>query len=369
MENGDKIAQQQVGAERGFLVEKRRGNIAGEDAPPTDRTELTVTGLLCQQPTEGQGLLRVIAQQPHVGVACFLEHGLEGQGQRAAPLVVGPGIAALGVLEHAADGAASARHIPHTAGLLVDEHRRAVGGLLRAPAQSLITAVDDGEERIGPARAVASGWIAPKSMLLATFATLALACLFGLTTLYYGGATLVLVGALSCVFCLLYSAGPIPLSRVGLGDALVIAFFGFVATAFTYYVQTARVTLDATLLGLGVGFAVDNILVANNYRDRDTDRASRKYTLIALFGERFGRYFYLANGLIVAALVAVVFWRRDALVSPLALACLVVYLAFHLQAWLTLSRVRAGVGLIKILALSSRNVVVLGVLLAFALAS
>ena len=37
----------------------------------------------------------------------------------------------------------------------------------------------DKEDRLGPERAVASGWIAPKTMLIATFITLGLACLCG----------------------------------------------------------------------------------------------------------------------------------------------------------------------------------------------
>ena len=225
----------------------------------------------------------------------------------------------------------------------------------------------DGADRKGPARVVASGWITPRAMLVATILSLALACGFGLATLPYGGWKLIVVGLVSCVFCLLYSAGPLPLAYVGLGDVLVVAFFGFVAVGFTYYLQTETITLDAVLVGLAVGFAVDNILVANNYRDRDEDRANRKYTLIALFGERFGRYFYLANGLIVVLLLAFVLWRRDDLLSTGSLGALLVYLAFHWQAWRTLVKIRSGSALVKVLALSSRNVVVLGVLLAFAL--
>ncbi len=227
----------------------------------------------------------------------------------------------------------------------------------------------DGADRKGPARAVASGWITPRAMLVATFLALALACGFGLATLPYGGWRLIVVGLVSCVFCLLYSAGPLPLAYIGLGDVLVVSFFGFVAVGFTYYLQTETITLDAVLIGLAVGFAVDNILVANNYRDRDEDRANRKFTLIALFGERFGRYFYLVNGLIVVVLTAFVFWRRGDLLNTVSLGAALVYLAFHWQAWRTLVKIRSGSALVKVLALSSRNVVVLGVLLAFAFAA
>lgn len=221
----------------------------------------------------------------------------------------------------------------------------------------------DGEERKGPARAVASGWISPRAMAVGTFVVLAAACVCGLALIPIGGWNLATVGVLSCVFCLLYSAGPLPLAYIGLGDALVVAFFGFVAVGFTYFLQTGEITRDAALVGLAVGFATDNILVANNYRDRDEDRKNRKFTLIAIFGERFGRYFYLANGLIVVGLLAAAFSRRgDWGASTVALWLF--YLFLHVRAWRTLVRVGSGRGLIRVLELSSKNLLILGVWLA-----
>ena len=221
----------------------------------------------------------------------------------------------------------------------------------------------DGEERKGPARAVASGWISPRAMAVGTFVALAAACVCGLALIPIGGWNLVAVGVLSCVFCLLYSAGPVPLAYIGLGDVLVVAFFGFVAVGFTYFLQVGEITRDAALVGLAIGFATDNILVANNYRDRDEDRKNRKFTLIAIFGERFGRYFYLANGLIVVGLLATAFSRRGDWGAS-AVALLLFYLFLHVRAWRTLCRIGSGRELIRVLELSSKNLLVLGVWLA-----
>ena len=49
----------------------------------------------------------------------------------------------------------------------------------------------DGADRLGPARAVASGWVTPKAMLKATVLMLTLCCIFGLGLLYYGGLHLI----------------------------------------------------------------------------------------------------------------------------------------------------------------------------------
>ena len=200
-------------------------------------------------------------------------------------------------------------------------------------------------------------------MLAATFIMLGIACAFGLGALPYGGVKLIPVGAVCAVFCLLYSAGPKPLAYIGLGDALVIAFFGVVSVTFTYYLQTGTISQDAILLGFAMGLVVDNILVANNYRDRDEDRAHGKLTLVAIFGERFGRYFYLFNGLAAAFLVGLLIYRQ--LFPRFALcAGLCVYLFLHLKTWREMSKIREGKGLVRILGLSARNLLLLAVMLA-----
>lgn len=228
----------------------------------------------------------------------------------------------------------------------------------------------DSLERKGPRRAVANGWITPRAMLVGALGTLGVACVFGLATLFYvsPGARLELVGigALCCAFCILYSAGPKPLSYVGLGDVLVVAFFGIVAVCYTYFLQTGKITADALALGAAIGFATDNILVSNNYRDRDEDAAAKKRTLVVIFGERFGRYFYLANGALAVALAGYVFARRGEW-NGAGVGALVVYLLLHWRAWRTLSAIRSGTGLVRVLALSSRNLLVLSVMLAVAL--
>jgi len=220
---------------------------------------------------------------------------------------------------------------------------------------------NDTEERLGPRRAVASGWISPRRMLTGTFVALGIACLFGLGVVPYGGKSLIIVGAVSAIFCLLYSAGPVPLSHVGLGDALVVVFFGIVAVGFTAYIQTKEWFADLFLLGTAVGFATDNILVANNYRDREEDRKNHKWTTVALFGERFGRYFYLVNGLIAATLVEIYLLRNFpySFLLPLIPGG---YVLLHFFTWRTLVKIRQGKELNRVLALSARNLLILGIL-------
>jgi 1,4-dihydroxy-2-naphthoate octaprenyltransferase len=153
----------------------------------------------------------------------------------------------------------------------------------------------DNEERLGPERAVAQGWISPKAMLIGTFVTLGLACLLGLILIQFADWRLLGVGIAIAICVLAYSAGPFPLAYNGMGDVCVLLFYGVIPVCFTYYIQTLHFSLLSFLLSLALGFLSVNILVVNNYRDYEQDKKAHKRTTIVLFGRRFGRVFYILN--------------------------------------------------------------------------
>lgn len=161
----------------------------------------------------------------------------------------------------------------------------------------------DKEDRLGPERAVASGWITPKAMLWGTFITLGLSCLCGCFLLFFAGWELIGVGIAIAICVLAYSAGPFPLAYNGLGDVCVLLFYGVIPVCFTYYIQTLSFSLLSFLLSVALGLLSVNILVVNNYRDYVQDKAARKRTTIVLFGRRFGRVFYILNECVAFLLV------------------------------------------------------------------
>ena len=161
----------------------------------------------------------------------------------------------------------------------------------------------DKEDRLGPERAVASGWITPKAMLWGTFITLGLSCLCGCFLLFFAGWELIGVGIAIAICVLAYSAGPFPLAYNGLGDVCVLLFYGVIPVCFTYYIQTLSFCWLSFLLSVALGLLSVNILVVNNYRDYVQDKAARKRTTIVLFGRRFGRVFYILNECVAFLLV------------------------------------------------------------------
>jgi 1,4-dihydroxy-2-naphthoate octaprenyltransferase len=147
----------------------------------------------------------------------------------------------------------------------------------------------DTVERIGPRRAVASGWVTPEVMKSAMMAVFTLAFLVGATLLKFGGWPMLVIGVASIVCGIAYTGGPYPLGYNGLGDVFVFIFFGLVAVCTTYFVQAGEVSTSAVICAVGVGLLAANILVVNNYRDVETDQRAGKRTLVVRFGRRFAR--------------------------------------------------------------------------------
>lgn len=150
----------------------------------------------------------------------------------------------------------------------------------------------DTPARVGPRRAVATGLIPPEKMRRAMWLVFGAAFLVGLLLVRSAGWWLVPVGVVSILCGLAYTGGPWPLGYNGLGDLFVFVFFGLVAVDTTFYVQAHRVFSDVTSCGAAIGLLAANILVANNYRDLETDAAAGKKTLVVRFGRKFAVWQY-----------------------------------------------------------------------------
>lgn len=146
--------------------------------------------------------------------------------------------------------------------------------------------------RNGPKRATQEGWVKPASMLMATLIVFGLALVVALPLMIIAGLWSFFLAAVCVGFGILYTGGPKPLGYLGLGEILVLIFFGPIATCGSYFLQTGCVTGPVCLASLSPGLLSCSILVANNLRDEKSDRAAQKKTLIARFGRRFGAWEY-----------------------------------------------------------------------------
>ena len=214
---------------------------------------------------------------------------------------------------------------------------------------------NDDEARLGPRRACAQGWVSPRQMVCAIAVTTAIACAIGLPLIIYGGVEMLLIGALCVLFCFLYTTS---LSYLGLGDLLVLVFFGIVPVCIVYYLQAGTVTFEAFMASLACGFVIDTLLLVNNYRDIEGDERAGKRTLVVRLGARRGRMAYLLSG-VTAVLLGVVFavfghW--------LASVLQVAYLALHYAAYRRMVKINKGKALNAVLGITARNMFVYGLL-------
>lgn len=222
----------------------------------------------------------------------------------------------------------------------------------------------DGAERLGPERACAQGWISPGAMRTGIVLTTLLACLAGLCLLCYSGPELIAVGAFCVLFAFLYTAGPYPLAYHGWGDVLVLVFFGLVPVGCTFYIMAGTLTWPVGLGALACGLVVDTLLMVNNYRDREQDARNGKNTLVVLWGESAGGWLYLGLGGAASLLCLGIFWGVNWFAALLPLF----YLVPHVCTWRKMLKIREGKALNGILAETSRNMLLFGILLAVGLA-
>ena len=212
---------------------------------------------------------------------------------------------------------------------------------------------DDAATRLGPLRACTQGWVKIDSMKHAIATTTVVACLVGLPLVYYGGWEMVIVGALCVVFCFLYTTH---LSYIGLGDVLVLVFFGIVPVCCTYYVQLHTLTWQVFLASVACGLVIDGLLIVNNYRDRYNDERDHKITLVVRIGSEATEWLYLALGM-MACLIGVVFWLNG---HVLAFVLPFLYLLLHFYTWIKMRRINYGRRLNECLGETARNMFVYG---------
>lgn len=168
----------------------------------------------------------------------------------------------------------------------------------------------DTDARKGPQRAVQSGLISPRAMLIATILMFAITGLGSYLLFLRAGWPFLVLGAVSILFGVLYTAGRFSLAYLGIADPFVLFFFGPVAVVGTYYVQTLEFDWSTVVAGFGPGLLATGLLVVNNLRDIDEDRDANKRTLAVRFGATFSRIQYTCC-VVGSALVPFVFAMTD----------------------------------------------------------
>lgn len=183
----------------------------------------------------------------------------------------------------------------------------------------------DKEDRLGPERACQQGWITLPVMERGIIITTIIAVIIGLPTIIWGGWGLILIGLLCVVFAFLYTT---VLSRLAMGDLLVLVFFGIVPVCTTYYLLLGSVTTDCLLLSLGMGIVIDLLLIVNNYRDYEPDLRNGKITLVGILGRTGSQILYILLGYLATIMACIVISHHDTLSYWLLMN---IYVMWHIR--------------------------------------
>ncbi len=225
---------------------------------------------------------------------------------------------------------------------------------------------NDDETRLGPKRACAEGWITPGAAKRGIFLTTLLGCAIGLPLVLFGGWEMVIVGICCVLFCFLYTTC---LSYLGLGDLLVLLFFGIVPVCCTYYLVMPEplqgITAEVVLTSIACGLCVDTLLVLNNYRDYANDIRAGKKTLVVYMGRKNAERFYCALGNIAMLMIVAmniytaIKGNTD---STYFLPLAAVYFVQHNRAYLHMKKIAEGRELNKILGYTALNIFGFGII-------
>ena len=180
------------------------------------------------------------------------------------------------------------------------------------------------DDRAGPLRLVGSKVAAPRAVLTAAVASLAVAAVAGVELAILTEPWLIAVGVVCVAGAWLYTGGSRPYGYAGFGEVAVFIFFGLVAVLGTQYTQALRIDWVGAVLAVAVGAMSSAVLVANNLRDIPTDVVAGKMTLAVRLGDGPTRVLFqsllILAGILTVALMRATPWCALGLLAlPLAL--------------------------------------------------
>lgn len=185
--------------------------------------------------------------------------------------------------------------------------------------------------RLGPKRVSASGLIPSKEVLNLGISCLLAAILVGMPLIFKGGIPLAITVGVSALLGYLYTGGPKPLAYHGMGDLFVFTFFGLVATAAIYYLQTGMLSWESLLAGTQIGMTATVLVAINNLRDIKEDTQTGKTTFAVQYGKKAARIEIIV--LLFAPYILGLLWNSS--VTALAFTTLPLSAFIAWQVWTT----------------------------------
>jgi 1,4-dihydroxy-2-naphthoate octaprenyltransferase len=142
----------------------------------------------------------------------------------------------------------------------------------------------DSNESLGPSMVIQRGLLTADQVWRGGIVAFAIGALLGLVLVYLCGWPILAIGIPSIAAGYFYTAAPVSLAYVGLGELTVFLFMGPAIVVGSYYVMALSFSWGAWWASVALGFLVAGILHANNIRDIDSDSMHGKHTLATMLG-------------------------------------------------------------------------------------
>ncbi len=178
----------------------------------------------------------------------------------------------------------------------------------------------DNENRLGPTRAAQAGLLSTGALWRGAAISFIASAAIGVYLIAQGGWPIAVVGVVSILAGIAYTAGPVPLAYLGVADLAVFVFFGFVAVCGTALVQMGSIPTSAVWASVPVGTLSTAMLAINNLRDRAGDRLTNKKTFAVRFGRKAA---VVQSSLLIVVAFAVPLAAAGLLAAPTLLLPLV----------------------------------------------
>jgi len=174
----------------------------------------------------------------------------------------------------------------------------------------------------GGSRVIQDGDLAAETVQTLAYFFLAVGVVCGLALIFYAQRPWVAVfGFLGLLAGFCYSASPVQLMSLGLGEALIFLAFGPLLTLGSYYVQSGRLHPVGAAVGLPLAFLITAIIWINEFPDLEADVAAAKRHLVARLGLKSSRWIYAV--LMLAPFASLFFLLEYFMLPDLIIAALV----------------------------------------------
>ncbi len=146
----------------------------------------------------------------------------------------------------------------------------------------------DSERMVGIAGTIVHDRVHPKAVLHTALGFVGAALLLGVYISAMTSWWVAVAGAGCLLVAYGYSGGPKPLSSTPFGELAAALAMGPAIVILAFFVQARAVAAVAVLASVPVGLLIGAILLANNLRDMELDRAGGRRTLPIVLGRAGG---------------------------------------------------------------------------------